>query len=149
MTAIVSVTKVNENEITVASRLGDAFLNKVIELAGEGYKVIPNSTVNHRLLHKVSMTKEELKQEEVVQVEKDVLTPEPVQEPVQEEKTEEESSEEVADDTPIGYNQTIVDSLGGDKERLEEYGRTLGIELRRNRSFNNMVKDLKKALGVD
>jgi hypothetical protein len=71
-------------------------------------------------------------------------TPAPVQEVP--EKVSEEVIEESSEDGPIQLDLDYIDSLGSDKDKLEDYGKTFGIDLKKSRSFKNMVKDLKAYL---
>ena len=68
--------------------------------------------------------------------------PAPIPEPVVEEPSAAE--EEVVELTPYESDVSIKDMS---KDELEEYGRTVGIELDRRRSRKRLVRELEDYLG--
>ena len=65
--------------------------------------------------------------------------PEPVVEPVVEEVAEEESEEEVEEESEGESDLSLYDMS---KKELEEYGRTIGIELDRRHSKSVLIRQL-------
>jgi len=73
--------------------------------------------------------------------------PAPIAEPIVEEVVEElTSEEEVVELLPYESDVSFHDMT---KKELEEYGRTVGIELDRRRSKENMIQELEDYLGSD
>ena len=75
--------------------------------------------------------------------------PAPVVEPVVEEPAVEEVVEEpTAEEEEVAY-ESDVSLHDMTKKELEEYGRTVGIELDRRRSKDSLVQELEDYLGSD
>jgi len=73
--------------------------------------------------------------------------PAPIAEPIVEEVVEEPTSEEeVVELLPYESDVSFHDMT---KKELEEYGRTVGIDLDRRRSKENMIQELEDYLGSD
>jgi hypothetical protein len=73
--------------------------------------------------------------------------PAPIAEPIVEEVIEEPTfEEEVVELLPYESDVSFHDMT---KKELEEYGRTVGIELDRRRSKENMIQKLEDYLGSD
>ena len=67
-----------------------------------------------------------------------------VEETVETEVENEENNgrlEEITEKPTI--DSDLVKSFKGDKDKLEDYGKTFGIDLKKSRSFKNMLKDLE------
>ena len=74
--------------------------------------------------------------------------PAPVVEPVVEEPAVEEVVEEPAAEEDVAY-ESDVSLHDMTKKELEEYGRTVGIELDRRHSKDRLVQELEDYLGSD
>ena len=74
--------------------------------------------------------------------------PAPVVEPVVEEPAVEEVVEEPAAEEDVAY-ESDVSLHDMTKKELEEYGRTVGIELDRRHSKDSLVQELEDYLGSD
>lgn len=121
-----SVRKRNEYEIEVAGYLIEDWLNEIIEKSHEGYRIVEGSVVAFSTSKVAVMTKEAFK-ETPVQV-------------VTEEVTEVDTAEETLD-------MELIESFDGDKNLLEEYGKDFGIDLKKNKKFENMLSDLIDHVG--
>ena len=76
--------------------------------------------------------------------------PEPVVEPVVEEVVGEESEEEVEEESvELFPYESDVSFHDMSKRELEEYGRTVGIELDRRHSRTRLVSELENYLSTD
>ena len=69
--------------------------------------------------------------------------PEPVVEPVVEEVVEEETEEEVEEESEGEPDLSLYDMS---KRELEEYGRTIGVELDRRHSRTRLISELQEHL---
>lgn len=71
------------------------------------------------------------------------VEPEVTEEPVSD--SEPEVVEEVSEETPVEFSEEAVEAIS-DKKELEDYGLQFGVDLKRNKSLENMKKDLIKAM---
>lgn len=146
MTSTCSVRQFNDTTVILSSSISEDLLKEVVNKANEGYTIVDGTSQMHRIRFQVCMEKvseeaintEEEKDEIVADQKKE---DEPAPDVVDEGDSEETKSEKPS----IDYE--LIKTFDGNKETLENYARdTFNVELKRSRSFKNMIKDLEAAL---
>ena len=122
---LTSIEKYDDESIYLAGASGEDFLKTVAEKAKEGYTVVENTVMLNMYVKRCVMKKPEQVDLKAPVGLADSIPTEPVKQPV-----------------PT-YSQAVIGSLKGDKNKLEQYGKELGVELKKSKSFENMVKDLE------
>ena len=122
---LTSIEKYDDESIYLTGASGEDFLKTVAEKAKEGYTVVENTVMLNMYVKRCVMKKPEQVVLKAPVGLADSIPTEPVKQPV-----------------PT-YSQAVIGSLKGDKNKLEQYGKELGVELKKSKSFENMVKDLE------
>lgn len=73
------------------------------------------------------------------------VTEEPEQAVTEVEEPISDPEPEVVEEASVEFSEEAVEAIG-DKKELEDYGLQFGIDLKRNKSLENMKKDLIKAM---
>jgi len=107
--------------VTISGFTSEEFLQSVVDYASDGYTIVTGTAFLFGASKQVDMYKPKGNKKTVAEA---IVVPEVV--------------------TPD--LETAITSFNGDKNKLEEYGKTLGIDLKKNKKFGNMVKDLKDYL---
>lgn len=146
MTSTCSVQQFNDTTIILSSSISEDLLKEVVNKANEGYTIVDGTSQMHRIRFQVCMEKVSEKAvivEDKVEENAIVANQEETEEPEVDGETD---SEETKSEKPsIDYE--LIKTFDGNKETLENYARdTFNIELKRSRSFKNMIKDLEAAL---
>ena len=143
-----TIRKRNENEIEVSGYLVEDWVNEIIKKSFEGYRIVEGSMVAFSTSKTVVMTNAEETIEEPVEETIEEPIEEPVEviveEPEQEEVVVEEATNEAETAT---LDMELIESFEGDKNLLEEYGKDFGIDLKKNKKFENMLGDLIQHVG--
>ena len=152
MQSTCTIQKYDDDSIYITATWSEDMIKTVIDKALEGYRLVPNTVNMTMAVKQLVMSKNESK-----------TNPEPVVEaPVgdadkqlpldldDDSIAEQEVVEEVVEAPTETTKPTVTDAqiaaLNGNKDKLEALGRTLGVELKKSKSFSNMVNDLKDAL---
>ena len=135
-----TIRKRNENEIEVSGYLVEDWVNEIIKKSFEGYRIVEGSMVAFSTSKTVVMTNAEDPVEETIEEPVEVI----VEEPVEEEVVVEEATNEAETAT---LDMELIESFEGDKNLLEEYGKDFGIDLKKNKKFENMLGDLIQHVG--
>lgn len=122
---LTSIEKYDDESIYLAGASGEDFLKTVAEKAKEGYSIVENTVMLNMYVKRCVMKKTPT-----------VVVEGSKQEPVQSSVKQ-----------PVKYSQAVIGSFKGDKNKLEQYGKEFGIELKKSKSFDNMVKDLEDHVG--
>lgn len=124
----VSIEVYPDESIYISGISGDDFLEAVAQKGAEGYKICKGATMLSMYIKRCVMSKQ-------------VSTT--AEQPVEAAQT----SEEVVKEPVEKYSQAMVSSFKNNKDKLENYGRLFGIELKKSKSFDNMVRDLEDHVG--
>lgn len=122
---LTSIEKYDDESIYLAGASGEDFLKTVAEKAKEGYSIVENTVMLNMYVKRCVMKKNST-----------VVVEDSKQEPVQSSTKQ-----------PSTYSQAVIGSFKGDKNKLEQYGKEFGVELKKSKSFENMVKDLEDHVG--
>jgi len=125
--------------VTVSGFTSDEFLESIVRLSNEGYKLINGTAFLFGVTKSVDMKRPVDSSIEVTSVETsvDIQTEESVSAPAR---------TYGKDGLTLGIVMEAIPQFDKDKGLLQAYGNTFGIKLLKTRSFDNMVKDLEKGL---
>lgn len=135
MSRVVPFTK----QIEISATNTEDWLNKIIEKSKEGYEIVEGTVIAYSLSKICRMIKTDDKElpietkQEAEEITKEILT----------EEIAKQEPEEVVKESKI--DREYIKSMEGDKNLLEIYGiEKFGINLQRNKTFKNMLKDLEE-----
>lgn len=128
----------------ISSTSTEDWLNAIIELARKDYEIVQGSVVAYSLsktLRMRPMASEDVdqyintKDEEIVISKEEIIA----------ESDSEVVETQTGNDLDIDY--ALIKTFSGDKEKLEAYAiETFKIDLPRNKTFKNMIKELETQL---
>lgn len=146
MTSTCSVRQFNDTTVILSSSISEDLLKEVVNKANEGYTIVDGTSQMHRIRFQVCM--EKVSEEAVVEdaVEDEIVADQKEEDEPAPDVLDEGDSEVTKSEKPsIDYE--VIKTFDGNKETLENYARdTFDVELKRSRSFKNMIKDLEAAL---
>lgn len=131
-----TVEKYGDDSIILAAPYASDLFVTVNEKVLEGWSVVPATANVTSLMKHVIMSKKE---------QKAPTPPEPVVSNVQE--PTQEPVQDVVEGDPVGLDYPLIKGFLHDKGKLEDYGKGFGIDLKKNKSFKNMLKDLEDHVG--
>jgi hypothetical protein len=142
-----SVKNINigdDSLIEVSGYVTEEWIKDIISKSNEGYRLVEGTAVAFSSLKVIRMTNvpedPQKTPEEVTDVE--------VGDIEESSNPSEEPSEEL---TEVSKESTLdmelIESFEGDKSLLEEYGKDFGIDLKKNKKFENMLSDLVAHVG--
>lgn len=121
--------KSNKDGVTqafISAYMLEDLLQSVIEISNDGYEIVKGSTVSYGQIKSVVMSKtEEAPSEGTLIV------------------TEENDDGSFIEDDSDKLDRDYLTSIEGNKKKLELYGRKIGIELKKSKSYANMLIDLE------
>lgn len=146
MTSTCSVRQFNDTTVILSSSISEDLLKEVVNKANEGYTIVDGTSQMHRIRFQVCMEKVSEKAAIVEgKVEENAIVAD--QEETEKPEVDGESVSEVTKSEKPSIDYELIKTFDGNKETLENYARdTFDIELKRSRSFKNMIKDLEAAL---
>lgn len=120
------------SKINVTAYLLEDLLNTVIDLSNQGYEIVTGSTVGYGQVKSVVMSKKVTEQVTTVKEVNSVL---------------EDTKQPEEDSSIVVLDEDYLITIAGDKDSLEAYGKDFGIDLKKNKSYDNMLKDLREFVG--
>lgn len=127
-----NITVGDVSKINVTAYLLEDLLNTVIDLSNQGYEIVTGSTVGYGQVKSVVMSKKVTEQVTTVKEVNSVL---------------EDTKQPEEDSSLVVLDEDYLITITGDKDSLEEYGKDFGIDLKKNKSYDNMLKDLRDFVG--
>lgn len=149
MTSTCSVRQFNDTTVILSSSISEDLLKEVVNKANEGYTIVDGTSQMHRIRFQVCMEKVS---EEAITIEEEeeenaIVADQEEDEAEPEANVDGETNSEETESEKPSIDYELIKTFDGNKETLENYARdTFNVELKRSRSFKNMIKDLEAAL---